>query len=333
MSREQRSIRPYRIDPRLDGLFADSVLQFGSQQCTAGGSVSVRDDFQQCAVILNWMPSGQHVHFVRRLREGVIRTGLRLEDTCVVVAARSGYLKLSGVVFRHSLANPSELSPEPRLDLAQAGGRPEIFRCATHGVTIDAYIALVKTLPQERRKALAPWRVGTWLAHVRFRVKTMDDAELFRPQLLNEQKRSELGLPDGTVTYAVFDGNVTDADRESADVCTFWVDEELLRTIDTQSGSAEADMLQRWLFVEFISAVLNKCRTELGGSAEIRLDDLRESLFGRILRMLAGSRASDDELNMLARDCVDDPSKAIATAQDQFKLRKAAISSLKSGQN
>ncbi|WP_419842266.1 hypothetical protein [Candidatus Poriferisodalis sp.] len=330
MSSERRTVRPFAIDPKLDGLFDDSVLRFGSQTCSAGSSVAIDDDFERCAVGLCWAANDQFGDFVHRLRTGVLDSGLRLEDTSVVVSARSGYLKSPRVVFRHSLEDPSALIPEPRLDVTPTGERHDVFRASTHGVAVDAYVALARTLPPDQRRLLAPWRAGTWLAHARFRVSTHDDAELFRPQPLDDTKRKELRLPEGAVTHAEFVGDVTDPTADSADVCTFWVDEALLQSIDAQARSAAANLLQRWLFAEFASAVLHQYRIDMDDSSSRSgdLDDLRTSLFGRVARQLAGRHASDEEFTELALRCAKSPHAASAFAQDRFGLRKAAISSL-----
>ncbi|WP_420610541.1 hypothetical protein [Candidatus Poriferisodalis sp.] len=331
MSSEKRTVRPFRTDARLDGLFAGAILSFGREQCLSGASVSIREDFERCTVALHLAPQDCFADFVQRLREGVIGTGLRLADTCLVVAARSGYLKSSEVVYCHSLDDPSALARVPRLDESGTGERREVFRAATHGVTVDCYLALARTLPSDQRVPLVPWRIGTWLSHARFRVRCWEDAELFRPQPLDQEKRTELGLPEGTVTFAEFDGDVADAEADSADVCTFWVDEELLQTIDAQARSGTAEVLQRWLFAEFVAAVLHRYGVAaLGTSApQERMDDIRDSLFGRIVLLLAGRGADDEQLDALLNTCVNSPAEVIAVAQDRLRLRRAAVASLK----
>ncbi|WP_419840556.1 hypothetical protein [Candidatus Poriferisodalis sp.] len=331
MNSEKRTVRPFRTDARLDGLFAGALLSFGREQCLAGASVAIRDDFERCAVALHLAPQDCFADFVQRLREGVIGTGLRLADTCLVVAARSGYLKSSEVVYSHSLDDPSALMRVPRLDEAGTGERREVFRAATHGVTVDCFLALARTLPADQRVPLVPWRIGTWLSHARFRVRCWEDAELFRPQPLDQEKRMELGLPEGTVTFAEFDGDVADAEADSADVCNFWVDEELLQTIDAQARSGTAEVLQRWLFAEFVSAVIHRYNAVAPGASapQERIDDIRESLFGRIMLLLAGRGADDERLDALLHVCVKSPAEVIAVAQDRLRLRKAAVASLK----
>lgn len=331
MSSEKRTVRPFRTDARLDGLFAGTVLFFGREQCLAGASVSIREDFERCAVTLHLAPQDCFADFVQRLREGVLGTELRLADTCLVVAARSGYLKSSEVVYCHSLDDPSALTRVPRLDESQAGERREVFRAATHGVTVDCYLALAQTLSPDQRVPLVPWRIGTWLSHARFRVRCREDAELFRPQPLDSEKRTELGLPEGTVTFAEFDGDVADAEADSADVCTFWVDEELLQAIDAQARSGTAEVLQRWLFAEFVAAVLHRYSAATCGTStpQERIDDIRESLIGRIVLLLAGRNADGERLEALLHTCVKSPAEVLAIAQDRLRLRRAAVSSLK----
>ena len=326
MNSATRTIRPFDLDKRLEHLLADSVLHFGEQSCEAGRSIVVADGFEQSVARLRWVPDERFADFVQRLREGVSGSGLRLEDACVAVIARSRYLKINETVFRHSLADPGGLASSLRLDEDSSGSRRSVFCTSSNGLSIEAFVALAETVPIQRRAPLQPWRAGTWLASASFRVRCRNDAELFRPQPLDADDRNRLGLMQGTVTFAEFDGGeLTDPEAASDDACTFWVDKDLLERIDAQPRAPAAEFLQRWLFAEFLTAVIREFNSTATTSAAPAYDDLRASMIGRVAALLAGSGAATERRAEVLRQCRDDPAKAIALAQDVLKLRRASL--------
>ena len=334
MSSETRTVRPFNVDRRFGSVFADAVLYYGSQQCEVGGSISVGDDFDRCQASLVWTASGAHRDFVGRIREGVLGSGLKLEDCRVVVVARLGYLKMREVVFSHALADPSALVPETQLDLDDRGRRRAVFRSRSHGVEVDAYVALARTVPAAEHEPLRPWRAGTWLAHGRFVVRCREYAELFRPSPLNEQAREQLQLSAGTMTFAEFVGDMSDPEAQVDDVVTYWVDEELLQTIDAQRRSPAAELVQRWLFTEFVGAVIYeyaRSAAEQPGARDHSYEDVKDSVIGRIVAALAGRGSTVDKRTEALRVFQRQPHVAIAGAQDTLRLLSPALRAVKEG--
>ncbi|WP_420437120.1 hypothetical protein [Candidatus Poriferisodalis sp.] len=333
MSSESRTVRPFGPNRRLRRLFNDATLRFGSQHCAADSSITISDAFERCEAWLRWAGDGQHREFVQSIREGVNDVGLRLEDCCVIAVARNGYLKMREVVFKHSLVDPSALVADARLDLAEdAAQRRRVFRGGSHGITIDAYVVLARTVPESDRRPLRPWRAGTWLAHGRFTVRCRNDTELFRPHLLDKEQRARLGLPDGSMMFADFDGDVDDPEVPAADAVTFWVDEELLQAIDAQRRSPASELIQRWLFAEFITAVIHRYANEAAASPNAgrpTYDEIKGSLIARIVTMLAGRSGADDERDDLLRDIRHRPELVIARVQDRISLLGPARKTVK----
>lgn len=333
MSSESRPFRPFSLDRRLAGLFNDATLRFGSQQCLVGSSITIPDPIERCEASVQWAGDGQHHDFVQRMREGVLESELRLEDCCVITVARNGYLKMRETVFRHSLADPSALVAAARLDLDDdRRQRRRVFLGGSHGVAIDIYVVLARTVPERDRRPLRPWRAGTWLARGSFAVRCRDDAELFRPRLLDNEQRANLGLPDGTMTFAEFNGDVADPEVPPPDVLEFWVDEELLQAIDAQRRSPASELIQRWLFAEFVSAVIRKYADEAAAvpaGGVHTYDETKGSLVARIVAMLRGRGDADDERDDLLREFRDTPELAVARVQDRVKLLNAARKAVK----
>lgn len=333
MSSESRTVRPFDVDRRLSGLFNDATLRFGSQQCAAGSSITISDAFDRCEVRLTWAADGQHSDFVQRTRELVQEFELQPEDCCVIAVVRNGYLKMREVVFRHSLVDPSALMADARLDLADdAAQRRRVFRGGSHGVTIDAYVALARTVPESTRRPLRPWRSGTWLAHGRFTVRSRNDAELFRPHLLDKEQRERLGLPGGTMTFAEFDGDIADPEVPAADAVVFWVDDELLQAIDAQRRSPAGELIQRWLFAEFVGAVIRKHAHDAAANPDAggrTYDEMKGSLIARIVALLRGQGGVDDQRDDLLREIRQTPELSIARVQDRISLLGPARRAIK----
>ena len=333
MSSKSRTVRPFRVDPVLNGLFADATLSFGSQHCVAGSAVTVSDSFEHCEVWLRWAPDGRHSDFVQRIREGVPGSNLRLDDCSVIVVARNGYFKMRELVYRHSLADPSGLGTDVRLDLVEGGGqRRSVFRGGSHSVQVDAYVVLARTFSQADRCPLRPWRAGSWLARGSFAVRSRNDAELFRPQRLDRSQRGRLGLLDGTVTFPEFEGEVADPEVRGSEAVVFWVDEELLLAIDAQRRSSASEAIQRWLFAEFVAAVIHRYARDAAVSADAvghTYDDCKGSLIGRIAALIAGRGASSAERDDLLKVMRDSPESAIARSQDRVSLLGSARKAVK----
>lgn len=334
MSSESRPFRPFNLDRRLTGLFNDATLCFGSQQCVAGSSITISDPIERCEASIQWAGDGQHDDFVQRIREGVLESELRLEDCCVIAVARNGYLKMREMVFRHSLADPSALMAVARLDLDDGSGqRRRVFRGGSHGVSIDIYVVLARMIAGPERRPMRPWRAGTWLARGSFAVRCRDDAELFRPKLLSNERRASLGLPDGTMTFTDIIGDLDDPEVPAADAVEFWVDEELLQAIDAQRRSPASELIQRWLFAEFAAAVIHKHALDVAenpGAGGRTYDELRGSLIaGIIVATLGRSGGTNDDRDELLREIRQKPERAIARMQDRVKLLGSARGAVK----
>lgn len=333
MSSESRTVRPFSVDPVLNGLFADATLSFGSQRCAAGRAITVSDSFEQCEVRLRWAPDGRHSDFIQRIREGVVGSSLRLGDCSLIVVARNGYLKMRDLVYRHSLDDPSGISAEVRLDFVEGVGRRRaVFRGGSHSVQVDAYVVLARTFSEVDRCPLRPWRAGSWLVRGSFVVRSRNDAELFRPLRLDENQRERLGLPDGTVTFAEFQGEVADSEVPGSEAVGFWVDEELLLSIDAQRRSPASEAIQRWLFAEFVTAVIHQYARDAAVNPDAvghTYDDCKGSLIGRLAALIAGRSAKSVERDDLLRVMRDSPDLAVARAQDRISLLGSARKAVK----
>ena len=330
MSSERRTIRPFRIAPRLERSLENAVLHYGDLECEAGESVLVTTEYARHVPKLRWCAAADFDDFKRNVRLGATDSGFDPAWLAFVVTARTGSLKTCEIVLCHpvsgcqSLSNPSAIGERPD------GTRWDAFSADSHGAFVDVYVALTRDVNVSPEHPLRPSRAGTWLAHASFRVRCESDAELFRPLPLDDEDRMRLQLPKRTASFTEVDSDVADpsAGVESA---RFWVDKALLEAIDAQARSPRAAHVQRQMMAAFLTDVIAAyAAREADQDGPGTYEDLKESLIGRVARLLADQskprRDRDDVLSLCSRD----PAKAVALVQDVCALLPAALESLES---
>ena len=335
MSSESRVLRPFNIDERLEEVLSDVVFSYSGLQCTPGGRVLVEDrSFGLRSPVLEWAPEPSFAEFKRDLALGATTTGLDKSLLCLAVTARSGYLKLCELVYCRRLDDLEGLGRVVRLDERPGGSRREVFRAARHGAVIDAYVALHRGVEPA---PLRPSRVGAWLAHASFRIECESDSELFRPMPLDDKNRNRLKLRASTSRFLELEGTSLAEPLANAEVPTLWVDEQLLGELDRMSASAVARHLQAQLALEVIGGVIFEfARLASGAGDTVMADDYRDatydavkdSLIGRIARLVAGPGATDSQRDLMLRTCRDNPRLVVAWAEEAVGLRAAALKSL-----
>lgn len=332
MSSERRTFRPFDVDQRLERALEDTTLRFGDLDCEVGKTVKVDDGtFALRTVSLSWAAADRFSAFKRDLIAGAEAMGIDIRHIALAVSARSSGLKLHDLVFQQSFAALGDLTRTVVLDRPSQIARRDVFLTETHGADVDAYVVLTHDLgPSPGRSGIRPRRAGTWLGRASFRVRTSADSELFRPHPLDAENRQRLGLGTETLTFVEFDGDDL-LDRLDEGVgLTYWVDEELLSTLDAQRSTPLATYLQRRIAVDLISAVVNACARPVGDEdvhdRRRSYEELQNSIVGRVVRYLANATKRDRDyvLNL----CRDHPEKAVALAEDAVGLRGAALKSL-----
>ena len=185
------------------------------------------------------------------------------------------------------------------------------------------YLFLAQNLP---RRVLRPWRKGTWLASVRFRLSSSSSASWYRLQPLKDRDRDELGLPKGAVRYVQLGDHEPLEPYDATDLPTFWVDEDLLASLAARSQSKASCSIQTQLVHDFVWAVISSPAVVQSDDLDtLAWADLKESSLGRISRVAAGKGATParkDEMIQLIRS---DPAKFMALVEDTIGLRKSAL--------
>ena len=328
MSSETRTFRPVTVDERLAGIFDRAVLNFGSLPCVPGGSILVDDGtFASRKPILVWTSEEGFEDFRRGLHNGAIGMGLAPSLLCLAVTARSGPLKLHELTYRRLLSQMQELDRAVPLGDRPDGSRRDVFCLDTHGVTVDAWVALADGVRRSDDKPLRPWRVGTWLARATFQINCHSGAQLFRPQPLDDERRRYLRLDKDSVRYVELEDVSLDEPIEASDAPVFWVDEQLLNELSDRRGSAVARYLQLQLAVDFIAAAVQQY-AGVQHDRRLAYDEVKDSLIGRIVRFVAGSGATDERRDQILRMCRDEPRRVIALAEHAAGVRPSMLKSL-----
>ena len=303
MSSERRTVRPFSgIDTRLERSLEKAVLSYGDLECEAGASVLVTTEYARRVPTLRWCSDDDFDDFKRNVRLGATESGFDPALLTFIVTARSPLLKTCEIVLCHPVSGCHDLSNPSRIGERTDGTRWDAFLADSHGAFVDAYVALTRDVNVSSERPLRPSRAGTWLAHVRFRLRCDSDAELFRPLPLDDEHRKELNVPKGTVSFTEIDDDVADPSA-GVELARFWVDEALLEAINAQARSPQAAHLQRQLMATFLSDVVAAYATRGSNPDDPEnYEDLKESLIGRVARLLADRskprRDRDDVLRL-----------------------------------
>ena len=333
MSSERRTIRPFKIDSRLERSLENAVLHYGDLECEAGASVLVTTEYARRAPTLRWCSDGGFDDFKRNVRVGATDSGFDPALLAFVVTARTGSLKTCEIVLCHPVSDCHDLSNPSPIGERPDGTRWDAFSADSHGAFVDAYVVLTRDVNVSPEHPLRPSRAGTWLAHASFRLRCESDAELFRPLPLDDEDRELLKLPKGTVSFTDVDSDVADP-SSGVESARFWVDKALLEAVDAQAHSPRAAHVQRQMMAAFLTDVIAayaaRGADQDGPTPYDAYEDLKESLIGRVARLLADRSKPRRDRDDVLRLCRREPAKAAALAQHVCALLPAALKSLES---
>ena len=334
MSRESREFRPFVIDDRFVQALDGAVFSFGDRNCVPGGRVLVEDQsFGFRAPSLSWSPEDGFEDFKKDLDGGAVGMGLSAAQVCLIVTARSSYLKHSEVVFRSDLTELESLERVATLGTVPDGSRRQVFRGGTHNVVIDAFIALASDVD---KSPLRPSHKGTWLARASFRIECESSASLFKPLPLSNAVRARLKLRPGTVHFVQFENCELTEPMSATERPILWVDEDLLTTLDNHRNSPAGIQLQKQLALDVIGAAIHEYARQTSDTrqpeaeelAHADYEDIRDSLIGRIARLIAGGSNSKSACEQALHMCREEPARAFAWAEDRVALGSSVRTTL-----
>lgn len=225
---ESRSVRPFRGVDDVQALVSQAKLLVSEDApLLASGSVHQIEplDFQNLDLRIRLPFSGDE------LVAAVSRAVPDVAAVKLVVVTRASLLRRSHI----SAALPISSSLPDLIQVTQS--EPELVYRDQTGTDVLLAAVLMRELP---RAPLVPHLPGTWLGLSRWRIRPLRDFG-FRIRELTDEKRDEVGLPKGSMTFVSVSGDIVGAGDESiADHVTQYVDAALLSRLRTTSSSTTA---------------------------------------------------------------------------------------------
>jgi len=325
MNREVRTVRPFRTQPEFEWALENSRMRMGSETCFPDSKIIVaaQDEFLRTKPELIWAETEEEfTEFKEIIRLGIEYSNINSDALDLLATAYTSYLKITDIFFRHRL---SDLNSLPRsLDLSGAR-RPNALQASTHGTVVTVYIVL---RCDQSPEPLKPWRKGTWLAKCTFRIETDSFSSMFRPIPLDDETRQRYQLGKETARYFNIGDHDPFAPFEDTDTPEFYVDVDLLARIDREASSPIARTLQTILVADVIAGIIAACISRPDDLQKATWEDTKDSILGRIIGLIAGSRAANADYEELLSMAKTDPSRLIARAEGAIGLRKSLLNSM-----
>lgn len=323
MSWEVRTVRPFQIGDSLERVLEDTVFRFGADECPAGGRIQVDDidDYHRRQAELAWSSEHEFECFKISLSDMIAEIGIDPGALALLVTISTSYLKISEVCFSHPLSDLDSLPATVNL----SNPRPKALRTGFHGANVAAYLLLTEDIDP---LPLRPWRKGTWLARAVFRLISTSPTSLFRPTPLDQTQRDRLGLPPGVARYLDLGDYVPSQSYDDLNLPTFYVDKELLDSLAVRPNSRLSRFVQVQLVQDFIWGVLRSPAVQEEELGHLSWVDIADTLLGRLLSLIAGSRASDKKRYELIKRVQKRPDEVLALAEDAIGLRKELLAAI-----
>lgn len=322
MSRETRTLRPFSAPSAFNEALQFAQFHMGEQICDADSRITIESAsaFLRAKPALSWARDNAEMEMFRSLLgAGVKESGISPSQLGLVVTAYSGFLKMVDVCYLARLSDCSSL--ERLVPLSEC--RPRALQASTHGATVSAHIAL---LQQQERRALQPWRKGTWLARAQFRLDLETTImSIFRPTPMDDAKRQELGLPKGTARYFALNDHDPFGPFGDTESPTFYVDEDLLSRLNAEATSPLSKALQAQLVCDFIVGLVLASNARNADQHE--WETLKDSLIGRVVELVAGRNATQDDRENALGLLRTDPTAFIARAEGVLNIKRSMIRS------
>ncbi len=331
MNREVRTVRPFQVPYHLARVFEGAVFRFGRDECYPDGRINIDiddypDEYGRRPAELIWASDSELEYFKAMLNEGAQAAEIDPACLALLITVSTSYLKITEVVFRHPLMNLEGLTNTVNLS---GPPRPSALRTGFHGATIVAYLLLTEEI---KPCPLRPWRKGTWLARAAFKLVPRSRASLFRPSALDDEQRNRLGLPKGVVRYLDMSDHEPLLPYEDSYPPIFYVDQELLASLASRPRAPISRSIQVQLVQDFIYGVLTSPAVQEADLGEMIWTDMKDTLLGRVLNLIAGPDASEERLGILVQLIRDDPAKLVAQAEHAIGLRKVLLATSREGQ-
>jgi hypothetical protein len=320
MSSEHRENRPFKAIPQLDALLAQMKLYVGDQVVQPDSSAVVSDDVFLHSPFVLRLAADETVlrETVQAALSAVEASPYEATDLALVVVASSPYLKIAEVLAVVELPEMAEL---PASRALTGPVRPKAMQSARSGCEIEVAICLNKT---REFKPLEAWRRWSWLSLSRFGVGTEAALGGFVPLPLDAAKRTEFGLPNGTMRYILIDNDVSVTSPDSSeDSLQLYVDADLLALMSVNDKGSNSKYLQRLLFIDAVWVVVNHALL-VDDIVDLTPDDIKGSLLDKVLHMAAGPSATTTQITAMLDLMREKPADFMARIEHRVDVLGAA---------
>lgn len=322
MTTAVRVVRPFIGLEPFETWISQISLRVASETVPSGGRIILSSDtFASARVVLELAVDDRTL---TRDRNALLAHANELElaadDLELVVSVSSPYLRRVDVVERVALEEV------PRTMLLSRPPRPFGLQTPRSGAVVEIDLCLRRDI---ERRALRPWRRGTWLARTKFRIESEQSNEVFRVAPLDDVQRTRLQLPKGTARFVEITAASVVAPGSDESAVTVWLDESLLAGLSARPDSPAAQMVQIETFLQVVADVVRHGH-ERGELRDLSADDIENSLLGRVLFTLADVRLGESAaerraaVNEMLDLAADSPSTIVALAQARLGYAKLA---------
>lgn len=242
----------------------------------------------------------------------------------IVLYGSSRFLNFKDELIRWSFSDLEKLKGGFSL-LNPDGSRPRSLRLPHNGTVFDLAVVLNS---EQKQKVGLPYRLGSWLARVRFKLANPSEGMGFKPLPLTDEKRDELELSKQTVAFRQI--NPAEPDLLQADMLDeflfYYVDSATLDRLSANPYHPQSALYQTQIFIDALRFLVTEFQ-RLENIAEIRLKDIDDGLIGRLLRFMSSS----DETQILQtwlETLRDEPEVFMAEVENICKYQKRLDQSL-----
>jgi hypothetical protein len=334
MSSEIRVIRPFRAFHRVEALLrerAELVATDGSDPVGVGEVMFLDpSSFISAGVQLTLAPDRESLQELRdTFKEERQQVFGARENVTLVVMLSTPRLRYADIVanvsLRESSSIPQRIDLAPRLELDHT--RPRALRTPRGGCFVDVLLLVDEELD---KAPLKPWRKGSWLAKVRFKIRSQIHDAGFQPIPLDDALRGSLELGEGVQQYATLRDGVTSVGRAQTldSVMEFYVDEGTLEFVSaTPRGPLETHLQTRFV-LDAVAFFAGEARND----SEL-VDYEPEAWAGTVVddlaRLASGeARPTTDDLISMVDLLRTKPHDFIARLEDAWNLRGVVAAAL-----
>ena len=219
------------------------------------------------------------IDFTRsEIQEAAKIADLSVDDLSLVVVAEDPFLKERDCIFSGRIPDD-----QAEIKLCTRGGnRPRSLLNSREGLRIEVVIILATPLEP---KIGRPFRVGTRLGGLKFRVTSYPESGGISPVELTDEVREEHGLSKKTQLF-VFQSDELLGAESLGDVITVYVEPRLLGSLKAARTGIEYDFVAAGLAVSAIQQIAYLLSAELNTQSDFHWGDTEEPVLAFIHQKL-----------------------------------------------